>query len=172
MIKMNRIFIVTFMIFSCNLAQAQWRDTKHHLVLTAMVGARPNFGDLGQVSSYQVIGRGMWYWKRPIAFGAEAGLSGASGQYTNFDAGSVNAFAHLKLPLGFYAEGGLGVTGRVSDGRSYQAANAGTFWSLGYAKSLGKRVAVEVQYRSAPSIQPSSQRNINSGLRLGLSLKI
>jgi hypothetical protein len=97
-----------------------------------------------------------------------------SGQYTNFDAASVNAFAHLKLPFGLNGEAGLGAVGKISDGRSTYGRdyNLGTFLSVGWAKSLNKYLAFEVQYRRAPSILSTETRNLNSGFRLGLSVKL
>jgi hypothetical protein len=90
----------------------------------------------------------------------------------NYDAASINAFAHLKLPLGLYAEAGLGATGVISEGRTARNANAGKYWALGFAKSIGPVAAVEIQYRRAPSLQSDGEKNLNSGLRLGLSFKL
>jgi hypothetical protein len=168
--KRGLLFLTGILIVS--MASAQWRDTKHHLVLTAMAGGGFGLGSGDRATNYQLIARGMYYPKRIFALGAEAGFTQTYGQFSNFDAGSVNGFLHMKLPLGFYAEGGLGAVAVISDSHTYDNADAGLFWSLGYAKSLGSRVAVELQYRHAPNFDDESIDNLQRGLRFGLSLKL
>jgi hypothetical protein len=168
--KRSLLFAALFLSFM-SMADAQWRNTRKHMVLTAMAGGGSVSSE--HFSSYQLIGRGMYYPKRIYAFGGELGYSQSFGQYKNSDAISFNGFMHLKLPFGFYAEGGLGAMSTISDGSSSdQPGIMGLFWSLGYAKKLGKRMAVELQYRKAPTIQAESMNMMQRNLRLGLSLKL
>ena len=168
--KRSLLFSILFFSF-ITIADAQWRNSKNHLVLTAMGGGGYQSAD--RFTSYQLIGRGMYYPKRIIAVGGELGYSRTYGQDQNFDAASMNAFLHLKLPLGFYAEGGIGAMSYISEGRvSEQPGAMGTFWSLGYAKKLGKRMALELQYRKAPTIHAESMSMMQRNLRLGISLKL
>ncbi|MBS3914228.1 MAG: hypothetical protein KG003_06990 [Bacteroidetes bacterium] len=160
----------TLLYFSA--AHAQWRDTKHHLVVTAMTGGSLDLGNSYRMDNYQFLARAMYYPKRIYALGAEAGITKTSGQPVNMDLGSVNGFLHLKLPLGFYGEGGVGIVGAISDGANVNGNTAGLFWSVGYAKSLGKHVAAEVQYRNAPKPNADNMANLQKGLRFGLSFKI
>lgn len=172
MMKMRRIFFVLTAVMSLGTASAQWRDTKHHLVAGALLGGGISLGNIDKPAWIQISGRGMYYWKKRIAFGGELGLSSATGQFTNYDAASLNAFAHLKLPLGFYGEAGLGATGVISDGRSARYANAGKYLSIGWTKSIGPWAAVDMQYRKAPSLQERGEKNLSSGVRVGMSFKL
>ncbi|MCC7297562.1 MAG: hypothetical protein IT244_04455 [Bacteroidia bacterium] len=169
---MQRILIPVLLFLSATTAHAQWRDTKHHLVLSAFVGGNYNFGNPNTSTYAQFIGRGMWYSKRMLAFGGDLGLTSVSGKFSNFDAINANAFAHLKLPLGLYAEGGLGASGVVSGGRTASYTNGGLFWAAGITKSFGPNFALDLQYRSAPSVGASDVKNYQSGLRLGASIKL
>jgi hypothetical protein len=170
--KMPRLILILVLLVSVGSIQAQWRNTKHHFVASALVGASYNPGNIDKPAYYQLTGRGMYYWKKPLALGGEASFTRAFGQYTNYDAGSLNAFAHLKLPLGLYIEAGMGAIGTLSDGRSAKNLNAGRFLSAGWTKSFGPVMAMDLQYRKAPSLQAKGERNLNSGLRFGLSFKL
>lgn len=170
--KMARLILTTVLLVFAGMTKAQWRNTKHHYVASVLAGASYNPGNIDKPAYYQLTGRAMYYWKNPIALGAEASFTRAFGQYTNYDAGSINAFAHLKLPLGFYVEAGMGGIGTLSDGRTAKDLDVGRFYSAGWTKSFGPVMAMDLQYRKAPSLQANGEKNLNSGLRLGLSFKI
>lgn len=160
------------MLLLAGSASAQWMNTKHHLVLTAHAGGSMGFTSSSNTAFYQLSGGAMYYKKRRLALGGELGYSQIFGQYSNLDVLNLNGFAHLKLPLGLYGQGGLGLAGTVSDGRSAMPTNAGLYWAAGWAKSLGPKLALDVQYRHAPSLGMNDAKNYQSGLRLGLMVKI
>lgn len=170
--NMHKWILALICAVSANIAQAQWMETKKHLVLSVYGGGNYNFGDPDRTTYYHLAGRAMYYPKRMLAFGTDLSFTQASGPYTNLDAMNLNLFGHLKFPLGIYAEAGYGLTGTISDGRSGRYSNTGLFWAAGIAKSIGPRFALDLQYRSAPSQSASDTKNLLTGLRLGASIKI
>lgn len=153
-------------------AEGQWLFTKNKTVLFAHAGSNFGFTSTQNAAFYQLSAGAMHYTKRRLAWGGEAAFSQLFGQYRNLDIVGINAFGHFKMPLGLYAEGGLGITGSVSDGRSQMPSNAGFFYSLGWAKSLGPKLAFDIQYRKAPSLGINEFHDFQKGLRLGILVKI
>lgn len=172
MMNMQKWMLALLCTVAANLAEAQWLDTKKHLVLSVYAGGNYNFGDPDRTTYYHLAGRGMYYPKRMLALGADLSFTQSTSQFANLDAMNLNLFGHLKFPLGLYAEAGYGLTGTLSDGRSGKYSNTGLFWAAGIAKSIGPRFALDLQYRSAPSQSATDSKNLLTGLRLGASIKI
>ncbi len=160
------VIAIAFMVTSPT--YAAWHSMKKHIVFSGLVG----FGNYNGVSHYQATGRSTYYLTNWLGMGGEVSVINVLGQYNNFDAGSIGGFLHAKLPFGFYAEGGLAGSAVISQGRSATPKEKSFFYAAGFNKTLGSRLALEVQYRRAPKSESTYSKYLQNGFFFGLSVKI
>lgn len=144
---------------------AQRGNMKGHVLISGLGGIRLQ----DQNTQYQLIGRGMVFTRNWLAWGAEAAFTQNTGQFRNFDAGNLGGFAHIKLPLGFYGEGGIATGFSLSQRRADLPARTGLFYAAGFSKRLLPALYADVQYRRFP--KGVDDIKFNNGIRFGLSVK-
>lgn len=153
-------------------ASAQWRDVKGKWVTGFYVGSNYNPFNNSTPDWYQLSMRETRYITKRIGLGAEAGFLHLNGSTSYVGPISANFYGHLRVFSGFYGEYGYGFTGSPNtnnSGNSEYSAQ-GAYWALGFTKKFGSNLALDLQYRSAPTPQILG-KDYSKGFRLGLVLK-
>lgn len=147
-------------------AAAQWNSAKGKWATGIYVGS--NFNPIGNKSYswYQVSVRETRWLTNRIGIGAELGYTKIT-ESSMRNPISANVFGKLRFFAGIYGEYGLGYAGIPYNGSNNKR---GTYWAIGVSKKLGSHLALDLQYRNAPTPEILG-KNYSNGLRAGLHFK-
>lgn len=167
---MKKVMMITMVAGLCIPAMAQWSNAKGKWVLGMYAGSNYNPIKNNPVEWYQFNVRETRYLTNRIGLGAELGYTSTPSSQGLNGPRSLNLFGHLRVISGFYGDFGYGFAA-FPGGRDVPETSAkGRFWALGVTKKIGNHLALDLQYRNAPT--PSAAgKNYANGLRLGLQLK-
>lgn len=168
---MKKTILGLVMLMAVIPAFAQWNSAAGKWATGVYWGSDYNPLGSKNMSWYQVSVRETRWLTNRIGLGAEVGYTKVAETGSNKSPLSANVFGKLRLIAGLYGEYGYGFT-TVPYNNSVSGASArGAYWAVGISKKLGNHLAVDLQYRNAPTADMLS-RNYSNGLRAGLHFKL
>jgi hypothetical protein len=160
------LVLTTTLVFP---ASAQWNNAKGKWTTGVYIGS--DYNPIGNKSYgwYQISLRETRWLSNRIGFGAEAGYTKVT-ESNLANPLSANFFGKIRLIAGLYGELGYGFAGVPFNSTVVGSSAKGTYWAIGISKKLGNHLALDLQYRNAPTPEMLT-RNYSNGFRAGLHFK-